>query len=82
MAISVLSLGLIAIPLGIKVGQKETYANVALALALALFFYFLMIVVGWLGARPELRPELLIWLPNLVFQGAGLAFLVRENRAC
>ncbi len=82
MAISVLSLGLIAIPLGIKVGQKETYANVALALALALFFYFLMSVVGWLGARPELRPELLIWLPNLVFQGAGLAFLVRENRAC
>ena len=82
MAASVISLGLIAIPLWIKVGRKEAHANIALALALAFVYYFLMVIVGWVETRPELHPEILIWLPNLGFQSVGICLIIRENRSC
>ena len=80
MAFSVLSLTLIGIPMGIRVSRKETHANIALALPLALTYYFLMIMVGWLDRNPLLRPDLLIWLPNILFQGLGIWLLLRVNR--
>ena len=43
-------------------------------------YYFCMIVVGWVDNRPELRPDLLMWLPNLVFQSLGIWMLVRVDR--
>ena len=79
MGVSVMSLCLVAIPLAIKVGRRETYANFALALVLALSFYFMMIIVSWLESQPAWRPDLLVWLPNLFFQGLGLFLLARAN---
>ncbi len=80
MAVSILSLAIIGIPLGIKVGRKETYANFALALSLALTYYFLIIIVGWFVDKPELRADLLVWLPNLVFLSVGCWFLRKANK--
>ena len=80
MAFSVLSLTLIGIPLGIKVSRKESYANLGLALALAMGYYFLIIMVGWLEKSPQLRPDLIIWVPNLVFQATGLWLIFRANQ--
>ena len=80
MAFSVLSLTLIGIPLGIKVSRKETYANLGLALALAMGYYFLIIMVGWLEKSPQLRPDLIIWVPNLVFQATGLWLIFRADQ--
>ncbi len=80
MAFSVLSLAMIGIPLGVRVGRRETYANVALALVLAMTYYFLIIMVGWLENEPALRPDLLIWLPNLIFQTLGLWLLFKANK--
>ena len=80
-AFSVLSLALIAIPLGIKVSRKETSANLGIGLGLALAYYFATIVVGWFDNSPALRPDLLMWLPNLAFQGLGLWMFYRVDRA-
>ena len=80
MAFSVLSLTLIGIPLGIKVSRKETYANLGLALALAMGYYFLIIIVGWLEKAPQLRPDLIIWVPNFVFQATGFWLIFRANK--
>lgn len=80
MGLSVMSLCLVAIPLAIKVGRRETYANFAFALTLALTFYFMMVIVSWLESKPDWRPDLLVWLPNLIFQGAGLVLMARANR--
>lgn len=79
MAFSVFSLVLVAIPLALKAGRKETYTNFAMALGLALTFYFLMVLATWLEDHPEWRPDLLVWTPNLAFQGFGLWFLHRAN---
>jgi len=79
-AFSIISLTLVAVPLAIKVGRKETYANFALAFALALFFNFLMVMATWVEGTPELRPDLLLWIPNLLFQGIGFFLFNRANR--
>jgi len=80
-AFSVLSFALIAIPLGIKVSRKETSANLGLALALAMAYYFGTIVVGWVDGHPALRPDLLMWLPNIGFQALGFWMFYRVDRS-
>ncbi len=66
-ALAVLSFALIGVPLGIRVSRRETSANLGLAVALALGYYFLTVMVGWLDRHPEYRPDLLLWLPNIIF---------------
>lgn len=80
-AFSVLSFALVAIPLGIKVSRKETSANLGLGLALALGYYFATIMAGWVDNYPALRPDLVVWLPNIVFQGLGLWLFYKIDRA-
>ncbi|MGF1449296.1 MAG: LptF/LptG family permease [Opitutales bacterium] len=77
---AVLSLTLVAIPLGIRVSRKETYANLALAIILAMAFYLSLFAIKLLEDQPGLRPELLIWLPNLLFQGLGVWLILRAAR--
>jgi lipopolysaccharide export system permease protein len=80
-AFSVLSFALVAIPLGIKVSRKETTANLMVGVALALAYYFATIVVGWFDNHPGLRPDLLMWLPNLTFQALGLWMFYKVDRS-
>jgi lipopolysaccharide export system permease protein len=80
-AFSVLSFALVAIPLGIKVSRKETSANLGIGLLLALGYYFVTITVGWFDNYPALRPDLLMWLPNVVFQSLGLWMFYKVDRA-
>ncbi len=68
LAFSVLSFAFVAVPLGIQTRRKETSANLGLALGMILAYYFGLTAVGWLTRRPDLRPDLLLWAPNLVFQ--------------
>lgn len=79
MAFSILSLVLLGIPLSIKVSRKETLVNMILALGLALGYYALLIICSWAEAVPHYRPDILIWIPNLLFQGVGLFFLRKAN---
>lgn len=80
MAFSVFSLAVFGVPLAIRIGRKESYANLGVALVIAMSYYFLMIVVSWLEGNPALRPDLLIWLPNIFFQAVGFWMLFRSGR--
>jgi lipopolysaccharide export system permease protein len=80
MAFSTFSLALFGIPLAIQAGRKETYANLAIALVVAMSYYFLMVIVTWMEGNPALRPDLLVWVPNLLFQSAALFLIVRSAR--
>lgn len=80
-AFSVLSFALIGIPLGLKVSRKETSANLGIALGLAMAYYFLTIAVGWLDQHPDLRPDLLMWLPNMAFQALGCWMIWRVDQS-
>lgn len=80
LAFSVFSLAVFGVPLAIQVGRKETYANLGIALVIAMSYYFLIIMVSWLEEKPSLRPDLLIWLPNLIFQSIGFWMIHRASR--
>lgn len=81
MALAIFSFALIGIPLGIRVSRRETSANLGIAVSLALGYYFLTVMVGWLDRHPEYRPDLLLWVPNLVFLALGAWMLRRLDRA-
>jgi len=79
-AFAVFSFALIGVPLGLKVSRRETSANLGLAVALALGYYFLTVVVGWMDRHPNLRPDLLMWMPNLIFLAVGVWLFWRVDR--
>jgi lipopolysaccharide export system permease protein len=80
LSLAVFSFSLLGVPLGIKVSRRETSANLGLALLLVIGYYFLTVMVKWLDQNPEYRPELLFWVPNLLFIGLGLWLLRRVER--
>ena len=80
-SLAVFSFALIGVPLGIKVSRRETSANLGLALVLVLGFYLLTVMVKWLDRHPEYRPEILLWVPNLLFLGLALWLFRRVQRA-
>lgn len=80
MAFAVLSFAMVGVPLGIKMHRRESSANLGLALVLSMAFYFILIVIDWLQKMPDLRPDLLLWVPNFIFQGAGIWLFRRVDR--
>jgi lipopolysaccharide export system permease protein len=79
-ALAMLTFALIGVPLGIKVSRRETSANLGVAVALALGYYFLTVMVNWLDRHPEYRPDLLFWIPNLLFIGLAVWLFGRIDR--
>ncbi len=80
MAFSIFSMVVLAVPLGIKASRSETFANLALALALAMSYYMFTVFISWLERYPSCRPDVLIWIPNIIFQIAGTIMMVRSAR--
>lgn len=79
-SLAVLSLALIGVPLGIKVSRRETSANFGIAVMLTLAYYLMTLAVKVLDRHPEYRPDLLLWLPNLILLICGAWMLNRVGR--
>ena len=69
---------LLGIPFGIRNRRSETSAGLIICVILALFFYAFMLLADCLANRPACHPELIIWIPNLLFEALGLAFLAKK----
>ena len=78
-AFSVFSLAFLAVPLAVRVGRSETFVNAAVALGIALSYYLLTSIAAYVK-DPDLRPDLLIWLPNVVVVGLAWTLLRRASR--
>ena len=79
-AFGILSLTLLAIPLGIRVSRSETFVNFGVALALALTYYLLTVFVSWIR-NPDFRPDILVWLPNLAVQAVAAKLFVKAAKS-
>ena len=78
-AFSIFSLALLAVPLAVRVGRSETFVNAALALAVALSYYVLSSAAGWVK-NPAFRPDLLVWLPNILVVSVAVVLLRRASK--
>jgi lipopolysaccharide export system permease protein len=77
---SCLAFAMIAIPFGIRSQRRETSIGIAWSLALAFGYYFLIIVGEALANKPQFYPEVIVWLPNFIFQTLGILLLYRISR--
>jgi lipopolysaccharide export system permease protein len=77
LAASLIALATVGIPLAIRTGRKETYANAMLALGLGLVYYFFVSMIASLDIPSRYHPEWLVWVPNLVMMGIGCALILR-----
>ena len=63
---------LLGIPLGIRVARRENYTGLFLALLICVLYFGGIAVIENQYNNPSIRPELLMWLPNIIGQGIGL----------
>ena len=78
-AFSIFSLALLAVPLAVRVGRSETFVNAAIALIVALSYYVLSSAAGWVK-NPAFRPDLLVWLPNILVVSVAIVLLRRASK--
>lgn len=75
-----LSMIFISIPLAIRAQRGEKTIGMALSLALIFFFYIFVAYADAVGGSPEKFPYLIVWLPNLLFTGFGVLWLLVFTR--
>ncbi|MBJ7493851.1 MAG: LptF/LptG family permease [Opitutales bacterium] len=78
-AFSIFTLALLAIPLAMRVGRSETFINAAIALGICLSYYVLSSVAMWVKS-PALRPDLLVWVPNLIVLFFAIRLIKRSEQ--
>ena len=68
---SCIAFALIAVPLGITAHRRETSMGFLISLVVAFAYFLFIIVADTLRSNPSVHPELLIWIPNILFLGLG-----------
>lgn len=79
-ALASFAFALFAVPLAITAHRRETSIGFMLSLGIAFVYFFLVIVIDTLKNKPQWRPELLIFAPNVLFITIGAWLFYRLSR--
>ncbi|MCK5835185.1 MAG: LptF/LptG family permease [Lentisphaeria bacterium] len=71
---------LLGIPFGIRTSRSETSVGLVISVGLAVLFYVFIIIAENLSGNPELHPDFLIWLPNVIYQLGGIFAINKISR--
>jgi len=79
-SISCITFGLIGIPLGITAQRRESTTGFVLSMVIAVTYYMLLTMSQIVKDKEEMQPQLLVWIPNLLFLGLGVWMFRRLSR--
>lgn len=79
-AMACLTLGLIGIPFAITAQRRETSVGFAMSLLIGIVYFLLMTIVEMVREKDKIHPEILAWLPNLLFILIGVMLFRRLAR--
>lgn len=79
LSLSCFAFTLIGIPLGMKSKRKESSIGIGISLALVFVFYLFIIIASQLVGQPEIRPDLIVWIPVIAAQILGFVLIRRAN---
>ncbi len=68
------------ISFGITAQRRETSSGFVMSLVVGMLYFALIMLAEIWKNRPEMRPELWVWLPNVVFGLVGLILFLRHSR--
>jgi len=71
---------LIGVPLAITAHRKETSIGFMFSLVVAFVYFFFIVMVDDVAGNPKFHPELLIWMPNVIFISLGAYLFFRMSR--
>lgn len=77
---SCLAFALIGVPLGVTAHRRETSIGFAMGLIVAVAYFLFVILGDTLRSNPKVHPELLVWLPNIIFLVLGFGLFKKLAR--
>jgi lipopolysaccharide export system permease protein len=80
LAFAPLTFTLVGIPLAIQTRRRESSVGVAISLGIVLAYFFILIVAETLKRNTAAHPDMLVWLPNILFQALGIFLIARVNK--
>ena len=80
MALSPFAFVLIGIPFGIRSRRSEAAVSLVISLALATFFFIFLVLADAVKGRVAAQGQILVWVPNILYQIGGLIALIRLAR--
>jgi lipopolysaccharide export system permease protein len=78
-SLSCFTFALIGIPLAISTGRKETSIGCLLSLGITVIYFLLILVAMAFKENASAYPEVLVWLPAILFQSLGFWLLAKVN---
>lgn len=70
---------LVGIPLGMKSRRKESSVGIGISLGIVALFYMFILIASNLVNRPQIRPDLIVWIPAIASQILGYILIRRAN---
>lgn len=70
---------LLGAALGIRIHRKESSISIVVTLLLVFIFYFFIIIADSLVNRPDLHPQIIVWIPFVLSLALGCYLIQRSN---
>ncbi|NCD33916.1 MAG: YjgP/YjgQ family permease [Spartobacteria bacterium] len=79
LSLACFSFTILGIPLGFKNKRKESSIGIGVSLLIVFLFYLFIIIADSLVRSPHLHPDMIIWIPVMISEIAGLLLIKRAN---
>jgi lipopolysaccharide export LptBFGC system permease protein LptF len=80
LGLSSLAFLLLGLPLAIRTSRRETSVGLFLSVILAGVYFISIMIFHAFDSRPEIYPQYLLWIPNILYQVGGIFFLYKIVR--